>query len=223
MPDGKPFLIWGSSGHAKVLLDMLEEIGAKVVALVDNDSNAKSIVKNVPVFHGIEGLQRYLTGVRNFSDLSAAVAIGGAKGKDRIEITALLKAYGVGVPTLRHSSCIASPSAKWGFGCHLFAGTVIAADVVIGDVCILNHNATVDHECILGNGVHIAPGSTLCGCVTVGDYTMIGAGSVILPRVKIGRNTIIGAGSVVTRDVGDDQIFIGNPANPIKRYEHLQS
>lgn len=221
MPDQKPFIVWGSSGHAKVLLDILENIGGKVVALFDNDPQAQSVVKNAPVFHGVEGLQKWLSNAHAFSNLSAAVAIGGARGKDRVEIARLLAAKGIDTPSLRHPSCVASPSAQWGFGCHLLAGTVVAADVVMGNLCILNNNATVDHECRLGDGVHIAPGATLCGCVTVGDYAMIGAGSVILPRVNIGSNAIIGAGSVVTKDVGDNQIFVGNPAAPIKRHEHL--
>lgn len=215
MLEKRPFLVWGSSGHAKVLLDILEDIGGKVVALFDNNPKAESIVNGAPLFHGLNGWQQWLAGNHDFAKLSAAVAIGGAKGKERLDIANLLVCHGINMPSLRHSSSVASSSAKWGFGCHLLAGTVVAADVVIGDMCIINNNATVDHECLLGNGVHIAPGSTLCGCVTVGDHSMIGAGSVVLPRVKIGCNTIIGAGSVVTKDVGDNQIFVGNPARPL--------
>jgi acetyltransferase-like isoleucine patch superfamily enzyme len=70
----------------------------------------------------------------------------------------------------------------------------------------------VDHECVLGDGVHIAPGAVLCGCVNVADNAMIGANAVVLPRLRIGRNAVVGAGAVVTRDVPDDSIVAGNPA-----------
>jgi acetyltransferase-like isoleucine patch superfamily enzyme len=77
---------------------------------------------------------------------------------------------------------------------------------------IINTAATVEHESVLGDGVHVAPGATVAGCVTVGSYSMIGVGAVVLPRVVIGSNTIIGAGAVVTRDIPDRKVAYGNPA-----------
>ncbi len=93
------------------------------------------------------------------------------------------------------------------------ANASICAEAVIDEACIINTAATVDHECMLGKGVHVAPGATLCGCVAVGDYTMIGAGAVVLPRLKIGRDVVVGAGAVVTRDIPDGKIVYGVPAN----------
>jgi acetyltransferase-like isoleucine patch superfamily enzyme len=87
---------------------------------------------------------------------------------------------------------------------------------MIGDACIVNSSANVDHECVLGHGVHIAPGATLTGCVEVGDRSFIAAGAVVLPRIKIGSDSIIGAGSVVTRDIPDNVIAFGSPARIIR-------
>jgi maltose O-acetyltransferase len=50
--------------------------------------------------------------------------------------------------------------------------------------------------------------------VRIGSDVWIGGGAIILPGVSIGDGAVIGAGSVVTRDVGGDQIVIGNPARP---------
>ena len=93
----------------------------------------------------------------------------------------------------------------------MLAQALVVADSRLGDVCIVNHKASVDHECILGNGVHLAPGATVCGCVTIGNNVMIGAGSVVLPRLKIGSDALIGAGAVVTKDVPAGSIVVGNP------------
>ena len=60
--------------------------------------------------------------------------------------------------------------------------------------------------------MHIAPGATLCGCVNIGDYTMIGAGAVILPRLSIGKDCVVGAGAVVTKDIPNNTVVTGNPA-----------
>jgi acetyltransferase-like isoleucine patch superfamily enzyme len=92
------------------------------------------------------------------------------------------------------------------------AHSFLGAKAVIGDSCILNTRASVDHESILGNGVHIGPGAVLCGLVQVDDFSFIGAGATVLPRIKIGKNCIIGAGAIVTKDIMDNEIVIGNPA-----------
>ena len=46
---------------------------------------------------------------------------------------------------------------------------------------------------------------------------MLGSGSIILPGVTIGVNSVVGAGSVVTKDVDDNCVVAGNPAQIIKK------
>jgi acetyltransferase-like isoleucine patch superfamily enzyme len=54
----------------------------------------------------------------------------------------------------------------------------------------------------------------------VGKNAKIGAGAVILPGVVIGKNALVGAGSVVTKDVADDAIVVGNPAEFLKKVHY---
>jgi len=51
-----------------------------------------------------------------------------------------------------------------------------------GEGCIINTSASVDHECRLEAGVHVAPGARLAGCVTAGRYATIYMGAVVLPE-----------------------------------------
>jgi len=95
---------------------------------------------------------------------------------------------------------------------QIMAGACISTRVRIGDQTIVNHMVNVDHECILGKGVHIAPGATLSGCVTIRDHTMIGAGATVLPNLTIEEDVIVGAGAVVTKDVGAGSVVAGVPA-----------
>jgi len=80
---------------------------------------------------------------------------------------------------------------------------------------IINTGATIDHECILEDYVHISPNATLCGNVRVGEGTHIGAGAVVNPNISIGKWCVIGSGSVVIRNVPDHTKLVGNPAKPI--------
>lgn len=53
-------------------------------------------------------------------------------------------------------------------------------------------------------------------CIFIGDNCYIGTGTTILGPVKIGNNVTIGAGSVVIRDIPDNCVVAGNPAQIIK-------
>jgi acetyltransferase-like isoleucine patch superfamily enzyme len=83
---------------------------------------------------------------------------------------------------------------------------------VIGDDCIVNTSASVDHDCVVGDHVHLCPGVHLAGAVNVGSGTMIGTGAVILPVIQIGKGCVVGAGAVVNRDLPDGVIAFGVPA-----------
>ena len=84
--------------------------------------------------------------------------------------------------------------------------------VVFGNDCYVNVKSVVDHECKIGDGVHIMGSSYIAGRVEIDDFASIGANATILPDIKIGKNAIIGAGSVVTKNVKPNEIVIGNPA-----------
>lgn len=205
--------IWGSSGHAKVLADLLVETGHELAVLFDNDPAARSIAAGVPLYIGEDGFAEWIAGV-NPADYAGLVAIGGARGEDRIRIQAQFRHHGMALPAIIHPSAHVARSARIGAGSQVLAHALVAADAEVGEACILNHKVNVDHECRLGDGVHLAPGVTLCGCVEVGENTVIGAGSCVLPRVRIGAGAVIGAGSLVTRDIPSGVVAYGRPAVP---------
>ncbi|MDR7947310.1 acetyltransferase [Achromobacter aegrifaciens] len=210
------YLIWGSAGHALVLADLLFLKGESVVALFDNNPDASSVIEGVPLYHGAQALKNWVETLDGQQPGQAAVAIGGSRGSDRQGISDLLRNQGFTLPPLIHPTAYVAPSAQISEGCQLLANSMIGSGVRMMRDCIINSSANIDHECLLSPGVHVAPGATLCGCVSVGENTMIGAGACILPRVKIGANCIIGAGSVVLRDVPDFSVVVGNPARTIK-------
>jgi sugar O-acyltransferase (sialic acid O-acetyltransferase NeuD family) len=211
------FVFWGAAGHAKVLADILSLQGGKLIALFDNSHEISSPWPDIPLYFGEEGFFSWRKKVVSPPyTIQAAIAIGGARGKDRCQIAEFFSLEDISLPPMIHPKSNLSESAFISEGCHILAGSTVCADTKLDRCVILNTNSSVDHECHLSEGVHIAPGATLCGLINVGAYTMIGPGSVIVPRVNIGSNTIIGAGSVVTSDIGDNVIAWGSPAKIMK-------
>ena len=132
-----------------------------------------------------------------------------------IAIQQRFRSRGLRVDSIVHPDASVCVTATLGAGTQVLAQAIVAADARVGEVCIVNHRASIDHDCVVGHGVHLAPAATLCGCVTLADNVMIGAGAVVLPRLMIGENSIVGAGAVVTRNVPAGVVVVGNPARAV--------
>lgn len=211
------YIIWGSKGHAKVLADTLALMGHNVCAIFDNDTNAVSVVDGAQIFHGAEGFDDWKERADNLMVYNGLIAVGGARGRDRIQIMNFLSSRAINLPVLVHPSAFVSCSSKILHGTQILAQAMISAGCFIGKACIINNRSGIDHECVIGDGCHVAPGATLCGEVNLGENVMVGAGAVVLPRIQIGSNTIIGAGSVVTKSLPEGVVACGNPAKIIKK------
>jgi acyl-[acyl carrier protein]--UDP-N-acetylglucosamine O-acyltransferase len=83
---------------------------------------------------------------------------------------------------------------------------------IIGPRTLLMAHSHIGHDVRLGEDCEIAPGATVGGCCTIGDGVKIGMNACIKPYVKIGKGARIGMGAVVTKDVGEGQTWVGNPA-----------
>lgn len=219
MAESRNYVIWGSAGHAKVLADLITLNHGCVAALIDRSSEVTSVARDVPLLIGTRGFSDWQDKRWDGGELFGLVAIGGALGRDRLEIQEFFRTRGVRVEPVVHPDASVCATALLGAGTQVLAQANVSSDARIGEACIINHNASVDHECHLGNGIHLAPGSTLCGCIEVGDNVLIGASAVVLPRVTIGEDAVVGAGAVVTRDVPAGGVVVGSPARAIEEVQ----
>jgi acetyltransferase-like isoleucine patch superfamily enzyme len=95
-------------------------------------------------------------------------------------------------------------------------GAVINGGATLGRGAIVNTNSTVEHDVVLADWVHVAPGATLCGGVTVGSFSMIGAGATVIEGTKIGSSCVVGAGATVIDDIVEPGVYVGSPARRIR-------
>lgn len=211
-----PIIFWGATGQAKVLRDALSDGDMKLVALFDNRDIA-SPFDDTPIFHGETGFLDWEQGYHDRCRVRACVAIGGVHGEDRLARMHWLGNRGYASLTVVHPRAFIAKDALIGDGSQILAMSAVCTGVKLGEATIVNTGASVDHDCIIDDGAHIAPGATLAGEVTVEKFAFIGAGATILPRIRIGAHAIIGAGAVVTRDVAAGETVIGNPARPHHR------
>lgn len=191
--------LYGASGHAKVIIDILRANNETIEALFDDNEAIHSLL-DYPVLRSSE--------VRG--PLIISIGNNGIRRKVAENLNVVL---GIAF----HPSAIISDEAKINEGTVVMQGSIIQSGTRIGRHCIINTGASVDHECVIDDYVHISPHCTLCGNVQVGEGTWVGAGTTVIPGVKIGKWSIIGAGSVVTKDIPDNVLAVGNRCKVIKR------
>jgi len=201
--------VFGASGHAKVVIDIIEKQGLYEIAfLVDDNLSLKGTD-----FFGFQvlGGKGDLLALADVPQ-KAIVAIG--SNGARCKVSAWLAENSFEKVSAIHPSAQLSRGVQVGAGTVVMAGVCINADTVIGEDVIINTRASVDHDCVIGDGVHLAPGSTLCGTVSVGVQSFVCAGATIIPNLTIGQDVVVGAGATVINDVPDGVVVVGSPAKP---------
>ena len=196
--------VFGASGHAKVIVDVLFSNGIKSITLWDDN-------ESLTTFLGLSLLGNFEAFIKqNSNEYLLAIGNNSVRKKlaDRLRETT---SFAI------HNASVVSNSTKIGIGTVVLANASINADTVIGKHVIVNTNASIDHDCHIADYVHISPNAALAGGITIGEGSQIGIGACVIQGITIGSWCVIGAGTVVIADVPDGCTFVGNPGRIIKK------
>ncbi len=208
-------LVYGASGHGKVVIDILVELGVPgVLGFVDDGRGRQGhSVVGFPVL-GDEAWLRV-----EAARAAVAVALGIGDNAARQRVAERCVELGAALVTAIHPRAIVSRLAAIGDGAVVMAGAVVNPAATVGRGVIVNTGAIIEHDAALGDFCHVSPGATLGGAASVGALSHVGLGASVLPGVKIGARVVVGAGATVTRDLEDAVVAVGVPARVIRRLE----
>lgn len=192
-------IIIGASGHGKVVADIAVLNGYEEIVFLDNDL-AISECAGFRV-RGTDSVAAELDG-----DLF--IAVGNGKIRKHLMDANSNRHF----PILVHPDAVIAKDTVIGDGTVIMAGVVVNPGVRIGRGCIINTCSSVDHDCVIGDFVHISVGSHLSGTVEVGNETWIGAGATVSNNVNICGGCMIGAGAVAIKNIEEKGTYVGVPA-----------
>lgn len=208
-------IIVGGAGHAKVIADIVEKEGKHhLIGFIDEKRKGEAL--SYPIL-GTEKDLPHLLEKHQVTALVVGVGDNHIREKAATRLRANFPA--LNFPALVH------PGASLGKNVQIGAGTVVMAQAVVnpcstvGDFCIINTNASLDHDCTLGDFASLAPGATIGGDCAIGRKSAIGIGATILHGIHIGAESVIGAASLVNADIPAYRVAYGAPAKIIRKRE----
>ncbi len=202
--DDLPVMIIGSGGHACVVADALNVSGCSIVGFTDSQI---AVGTNILVGLSVLGNDNILSDYKADS-LNVAIGVGFMPGNNtRFEIFHRLKKEGFFIKSVIHPSSVIGSQVTIQEGAQIMAGAILQPRAVIGVNVIVNTGARIDHDSIIGDHSHIAPGVTVCGGVTIGKNCFVGAGATIIHGIDVGDNVVIAAGATVYNDILPGQVY----------------
>lgn len=200
-------LIIGASGHGKVVADIALKMKKwQSIAFLDDNEKINSSL-------GMDVIGKTREAFRRINEYEIFVGIG--NNSIRAKIQEKLEVAGARIPTLVHPSAVIGKQVELKSGTVVTAGVVINSCTRIGKGCIINTGATIDHDNLIEDYVHISPGAHLAGTVRVGHCSWLGIGSIVSNNVNITSGCKVGAGAVVINDITEPGTYVGVPVRRV--------
>lgn len=196
--------IYGASGCGRGILPLAREAFPAAETVFIDDALGGQVVNGSAVLSWGAFLSRP-AGAR-----SVAIAIAHSGIRERLALRCA--EAGIALQTIRAASVVEMDDVVVGAGACLSPFVTLTSNIRIGQCFHANLYAYVEHDCLVGDFVSLAPGAKVNGAVTIGNHAYIGSGAVIRQGLTIGEGAVVGMGAVVTRDVPAGVTVVGNPA-----------
>ena len=205
-----PLLIFGASGHARVILDMAERSGQfNILGLLDSFKPVGEQLMGYPVLGNESMLPEFAAAHHG---LHIHIAIGDNDARERIAHQLTRLCPDINFATIIDPSAIVSRAAQIGPGTCIMPGAIINAQAIIGKQCIINSRAVLEHDGKMGDFSSLGPGAVAAGGASIGHAAAVLAGGVVKHGISLGDHAIALTGSVVNAHTEPCSVWEGNPA-----------
>jgi sugar O-acyltransferase (sialic acid O-acetyltransferase NeuD family) len=216
----KRFAIFGASGCGRSVMPLARQQLQAALSIGEVDL---VFVDDRPPAWELNG-QRILTYAQWMAEAASSrhvcIAISNSQIRQRLALQCA--AEGIVFFEVRASNVVQMDDVQLGEGAILSPFVTLTSNIRIGRHFHANLYSYVEHDCVIGDFVTLAPSVQCNGNVVIEDHAYIGAGAVIKQGqpgspLVIGRGAVVGMGAVVTKSVPAGATVVGNPARVLDK------
>ena len=166
----RKLLILGAGGYGKTVADVAAQLKCyDQIAFLDDNT-------------AVDGILGKCADFLQYADGQTDVYPAFGNNEVRMQWLDRLLEAGLSVPTLVHPRAYVSPTAVLGKGCMVLPMAVVNTGVTVECGCIINIGSLIDHDSVIGEGTHLAPGAIVKAENRIPGMTKINSGEVVENR-----------------------------------------
>tara|TARA_R110002050_G_scaffold122032_1_gene240543 strand:+ start:1869 stop:2534 length:666 start_codon:yes stop_codon:yes gene_type:complete len=210
----KNILIYGASGHAKVIADILiENKEHNIIGFLDSFKPVNQDIYGFKILGNLDSLPDL---IKEYNISGIIIGIGDNFIRKNAYSKISKIAPNLEFITAIHPNAIIAQDVVVSEGTVIMPGTIINVHAKIGRFCILNTKSSLDHDSEMSDFSSLAPSVNVSGNVKIGECSSICLAASIIQNVSIGKYTVVGAGSLVLKSIGDYKQAFGSPISTLK-------
>ena len=213
--------ILGGLGNGAVVAAAIEHarrMGAtdlEVAGFLNDRTPVGEKIDMFPVIGKVEAAKRLLD--EGYWFINTILRIDG--NRERIAMFEALNIPDDRLATFVHPMAYVAPSVQLGAGCIIMPQVAMSPGSKLGKGCIMMVGATMGHDNIVGDFCHIAAQACVGSYLRIGKGVHIGFNATIRENLTIGDNATLGQGAVLLKNMGENEIWVGNPAKFLRYAE----
>lgn len=209
----KNILIYGASGHAKMVVDnILKNNNYAIKGYIDSYKPLNEDIYGYKIVGNLDGLPNL---IKEHNIHGIVIAVGDNSTRKKVYHKIMSIAPNLEFVPIVHPSAVLANDIVIPKGVVIMANVVVNANAKIGEFCILNTKSSLGHDSIMADFSSLASGVVIGGNVKIGFCSAVCIGVSITQNVTIGDYTVIGAASLVLKPIGDLKQAFGAPINTI--------
>ncbi|MCM2373845.1 acetyltransferase [Aporhodopirellula aestuarii] len=208
----RPIIVVGFGGHGRVVTAALQAAGRKIIGATDlRPENHAANSFGVRILSDEALLDEFAPrDVLLVSGLGSILPVNELCPRHRL--VRRFQEHGYEFTGFQHPASWVAPGATIATTAQIHAGAIVQPGTVVGDFTILNTRSSVDHDCVVEEYCHIAPGVTVSGNVVICRGTHLGTGANLIQGLRLGAGCFVAAGATVVGDVESGAFVRGVPA-----------
>lgn len=207
----KKALILGGKGTASVIAHSIihaNKIGYDEYEFAGFVNDHELEIDKLPVVGKFSDIQRFIK--EGYYFINTVYKIGGQD--ERMDLFKNLNIPDKSLCTFIHPFAYVAPGVEIGPGSVVMPNASISAMTKIGKCCLIMNNASIGHDNQIGDYNFFTANSCLGSYIKTGEAAWFGLNCTVRGKLTIGNKATVGIGAVVTKNIPDNEIWVGNPA-----------